>query len=217
MSLSAARPIVMAPAVPAADDARGESNFTKRVARFDTSAVLASITVNSAAGVADGWGGALVSLTPGGMTCNLAGEPGSMTVSSSGGVPRGGGGGGTRGGGVCRGGTAGCRGGAFGGLAGCRGGAGRDGAPADRRAPGPCPGRRAGPAGAAAGGWGSVCSASADQARVGGPDRGCGRVRGGRPACPAAVRSRRSGAVLAGFRRGCSGRRGYRPPASGSR
>ncbi|EUA54928.1 hypothetical protein I550_3078 [Mycobacterium intracellulare 1956] len=58
--------------MPAADDARGESNLTKRVARFDTSAVFASITVNSVAGAAR----------------NLAGEPGSMTVSSSGGAPR---------------------------------------------------------------------------------------------------------------------------------
>ena len=47
MSFSAARPIVMAPAVPAADDERGESNFTNLVARFDTSAVLASIMVIS--------------------------------------------------------------------------------------------------------------------------------------------------------------------------
>ena len=37
----------MAPAVPAADDERGESNFTNLVARFDTSAVLASIMVIS--------------------------------------------------------------------------------------------------------------------------------------------------------------------------
>ena len=57
MSFSAARPIVMAPGVPAADDERGESNFTKRVARFDTSAVLASTTVSSVGGVKPGWGG----------------------------------------------------------------------------------------------------------------------------------------------------------------
>src|SRR5436309_3265079 len=75
MSLSAARPIVMAPAVPAATDARGESNFTKRVARFDTSAVLASITVDSAGG---------------GVAGGLAGGPALTTVSWSGGVPRGG-------------------------------------------------------------------------------------------------------------------------------
>src|SRR5437588_12414123 len=50
MSLSAARPIVLAPAVPAAADMRGESNFTNLVARLETSAVLASITVDSAGG-----------------------------------------------------------------------------------------------------------------------------------------------------------------------
>ena len=72
MSFSAARPIVMAPGVPAAADERGESNFTKRVARFDTSAVLASTTVSSVGGVKPGWGGA----------------PACTTVRWSGGVPR---------------------------------------------------------------------------------------------------------------------------------
>src|SRR5690242_19000840 len=184
MSFSAARPIVLAPAVPAADDARGENNFTKRVARFDTSTVLALITVNAAGGVADGFGCAPVPLALGGLTCNLAGEPGSMTVSSSGGVPRSACGGGIRIGGAWRGGTADCRGGALGGLAGWRGGAGRDGAPCGPPWAGPlfwppvrpCGGR---------GGWiVFVCSASADQVRVGGPESWLGRTRGGWPVWP---------------------------------
>ncbi len=184
MSFSGARPIVLAPVVPAADDARGESNFTKRVARFDTSAVLALITVNSAAGVADGCGRAPVSPAAGGVTCSLAGEPGSMTVSSSGGVPRGAGDGGTRGGDAWRGGTACWRGGAFGGLAGCRGGTGRDGAPWGPPRAGPLfwlPGRACGGRGE----WvGFVCSASAAHATVGGPESWLGRGRGGWPAWP---------------------------------
>ena len=90
MSFSAARPIVMAPALPAADDERGESNFTKRVARFDTSAVLASITVDSAGGADSGRTGAPPSLPAGGVVCGMAADPALTKVAWSGGVPRGG-------------------------------------------------------------------------------------------------------------------------------
>src|SRR5215467_3333182 len=94
MSLSGARPIVLAPVVPAADDARGESNFTNLVARFPTSAVFALTTVNSAGGVESGCASGF---EPG---CAAGAGPGPAvtTVSSSGGVPRGGIG---RGGGTC--------------------------------------------------------------------------------------------------------------------
>ena len=50
---------------------RGESNFTNRVARFDTSAVLASITSNSAGGVAAA-AGALPALTT--VMCSAGGR-----------------------------------------------------------------------------------------------------------------------------------------------
>ena len=179
MSLSAARPIVMAPAVPAADDERGENNFTKRVARFDTSAVLASITVNSAAGVESGWGGAPVSLSAGGAACGLAAEPALTTVSSSGGVPRGGipDVGIRGGGGAWRGGETGCLGGEFGGLAGCLGGIGRDGATLGPLRAGFLLWPPDGPRGGRGGCVGFVCSGSTDQVRVGGPDSGVGLIR----------------------------------------
>src|ERR1700758_4747927 len=113
MSLSAARPIVMAPTVPAADDERGESNFTNRVARFDTSAVLTSITVDSAGGL-NSWAGDASTWT---------------TVSGSGGASRGGLAGAGRG---CE---TGRRGGdGLGGLGGCLGGIGGGGATSAPRA-----------------------------------------------------------------------------------
>ena len=132
MSLSAARPIVLAPAVPAAADMRGESNFTNLVAKFDTSAVLASITVDSAGGGASG---------------RTAGSAWT-TVSGSGGVARGGGPTGGMpdvwirgGGGACRGCDTGCLGGgALGGIG--RGGAGTPGLASGLPTPGS--GRRCG-------------------------------------------------------------------------
>ncbi len=178
MSFSAARPIVMAPAVPAADDERGESNFTNRVARFDTSAVLASITVDSAGGVESGRGGAPVSLS----ACDVAAEPALTTVLWSGGVTRGGmpdvgtgllvGGGGT-----WRGGETGCL--AVNSAVSPDAGAasGRDGATLGPLRAGFLLWLPDGPRGSG-GCVGFVCSGSADQARVGGPESrvGLGRV-----------------------------------------
>src|ERR1700758_1479845 len=132
MSLSAARPMVM-PVPLACADERGVRNFTKRVARFDTSAVLASITVDSTGDPESGRAAEPVLLPVGGARCGLANVPALSTVSCSGGVPRGGtrGGGGRRGGGAlpawetgCLGGD-GCCGGRGGGRLGCpRGGGG---------------------------------------------------------------------------------------------
>src|SRR6516225_6288264 len=162
MSFSAARPIVIAPAVPAAADERGESNFTKRVARFDTSAVLTSITVNSAGGVDSSWAGASV-----------------LTTVSWCGVPRGGRAG------AWRGRETGCLGGGgLGGLGGCLGGTGRGCAPLARPRAGCLGWLPVWPRCCDGGTVGFVSSGIADQARVGGPESRAGLDWGGWAAWP---------------------------------